>query len=150
MTTLRTDRRKFLRAMNLLSLWQKSQPPPLMAVHLNLAGEHTPNHTHTHLSHGTNILLVPCGYYIPRLSTFKKCLQLPEKKTCRRAQQKAGTQLTSVSSISSLPIAAGKAGNIRHCLHAWGAIMSNLRILAMIEFGFTLDFIGLPQVFPPQ
>ena len=64
-------------------------------------------------------------------------------------QQKAGTQLTSVSSISSLPIAAEKAGNVKHCLHAWGAITSDLSILAMIEFGVTLDFIGLPPVFSP-
>ena len=58
-------------------------------------------------------------------------------------------QLTSVSSISSLPIAAGKAGNVKHCLHAWGAITSDLSIFAMIEFGVTLDFIGLPPVFSP-
>ena len=58
--------------------------------------------------------------------------------------QKAGTQLTLVSTIPSPPITSGKAGNVKHCLQAWGAITSDLSILAIIEFGVTLDFIGLP------
>ena len=34
------------------------------------------------------------------------------------AQQKAGTQLTLVSTIPSPPITSGKAGNVKHCLQA--------------------------------
>ena len=53
-----------------------------------------------------------------------------------------------VSTIPSPPpppsITSGKAGNVKHCLQAWGAITSDLFILAIIEFGVTLDFIGLP------
>ena len=131
--------------MNLLSLWQKSQPPPPQF------GQRAYPKPYTHPPPTWNKYppSAPCGYYIPKLSTFQKRLQLPEKKTCRGAQQKAGPQLTSVSSISSLPIAAGKAGKVKHCLHAWGAITSDLSILAMIEFGVTLDFTGLPPVFSP-
>ena len=57
--------------MNLLSLWQKSQPP-LMAAHLTLANEHTPNHTHAHLPHGTNILLVPLWLLHPKAINLQK------------------------------------------------------------------------------
>ena len=60
-------------------------------------------------------------------------------------QQTAGMQLTLVSIIPSPPITSGKAGNVKHCLQAWGAITSDLSILAIIAFGVILDFIGLPS-----
>ena len=58
--------------------------------------------------------------------------------------QTAGTQLTLVSTIPSSTITSGKAGNVKHCLQAWGTITSDLSTLAIIEVGVTLDFIGLP------
>ena len=116
-----------------------------MAVHLNLADEHT----HTHLPHGTNILLVPLWLLHPKAIDLQKTPTASREEDLPGAQQKAGTQLTSVSSISSFPIAAGEAGDVKHCLHAWGAITTDLSILAMIEFGVTSDFIGLPPVFSP-
>ena len=109
-----------------------------------MADGFTPNHMHGHLRHGTNTLLVLSWLLLHPKATDLQKMTTASQEDLPGAQQKAGMQLTLVSTIPSPPITSGKAGNVKHCLHAWGAIRSDLSILAIIEFGVTLDFIGLP------
>ena len=101
---------------------------------------------HGHLRHGTNILLVLPWLLHPKATDLQKTPTASQEEDLPGGGGATkGRDATNFGKYYSFsPITSGKAGNVKHCLQAWGAIMSDLSILAIIEFDVTLDFIGLP------